>query len=343
MLLPEAWWLMLSGITLVAGAAVCGYWFGRKRLRRARPSGADQRTEIERALTVIEDLEGVAQRLHKAISQHGGATRRFTSRLSRYEREPIFSHHDLCDRSEEMLKQANRLTAEISNAYANLLQQMSHLSTFTELRTDPLTGAANRQALDEALGGLLAAQSRHALPVTLAVVDVDYLKQLNDSRSVLQGDRVLVELVETLRAMVRPCDLLGRYGGEKFVIVMPQTEASVAAELVETMRRAVQETMAITISAGLAASAHGDTCGTLFHRAESALAKAKGAGRNCVFLHEGTAGHIVGIQEHAVERTQAAKTATLERTLADAIANHRPNHAVVHCDEIAATCASSAK
>ncbi|MEX2114674.1 MAG: GGDEF domain-containing protein [Pirellulales bacterium] len=297
MLLPETWWLLIFGITLVTAAAVGGYWFGRKRLRRARPHGQDQRTEIERALSVIEDLEGVAQRLRKAISQHGGATRRYASRLSRYEREPIFSHHDLCDRSEEMLKQANRLTGEISNAYANLLQQMSHLSTFTELRTDPLTGAANRQALDEALSALLAAQSRHAIPISLAVVDIDFFKQLNDARSVLQGDRVLVELVEMLRAMIRPCDVLARYGGEKFVIVMPQTEASIAADRLEAIRRAVQEKMAITVSAGLAASAHGDTCGTLFHRAESALSKAKGAGRNCVYLHEGTAGHIIGTHD----------------------------------------------
>jgi diguanylate cyclase (GGDEF)-like protein len=151
------------------------------------------------------------------------------------------------------------------------------------------------------------------LPVTLALVDVDFFKQWNDARSVLQGDRVLIELVAVLRTLVRPCDVVGRYGGEKFVIVMPQTECSIAADIVESMRRAIQSRTAVTVSAGLAASAHGDTCSTLFNRAESALAKAKGAGRNCVYLHEGTMGHIVGVQP----RTSAAKTATLAKTVAD--------------------------
>ncbi len=195
-----------------------------------------------------------------------------------------------------MLKHANRLTGEISFAYASLLQQMTQLSAFTELRADPLTGAANRQALDEALGEILAGLSRHSTPTTLAFVDIDFFTQLNDSRSRLQGDRVLVALVELLRTQIRPCDLLARYGGEKFVIVMPQTDLSVGADLVETMRRAIQSKLPVTVSAGLAASAHGDTCGTLFNRAESAVAKAKGAGRNCVYLHEGTLGRIVGFE-----------------------------------------------
>jgi diguanylate cyclase (GGDEF)-like protein len=313
MVLPEAWWLLIAGVALLALAAIGGYLTGRKRLNRM---GADwgRRGEIDRAMSVIDELEGVAERLRRAISHHDGAARRFTSRLTKYERTPSFSHHDLCDRAEEMLKHANRLTAEISNAYASLLQQTTHLSMFAELRTDPLTGAANRQTVDETLGDLLAAQTRHSLPVTLALIDVDFFKQLNDAQSVLQGDRVLIELVSVLRTLVRPCDLLGRYGGEKFAIIMPQTEASIAADMVETMRRAIQGRSVVTVSAGLADSAHGDTCSTLFNRAESALAKAKGAGRNCVYLHQGTMGHIVGVQSH----TAAAKTATLNKTLADA-------------------------
>jgi diguanylate cyclase (GGDEF)-like protein len=314
MVLSEAWWLLIAGVALLALAAIGGYLTGRKRLRRIGAELWGRRGEIDRAMSVIDELEGVAERLRRAISQHDGATRRFTSRLTNYERTPKFSHHDLCDRAEEMLKHANRLTAEISNAYASLLQQTTHLSMFAELRADPLTGAANRQAVDETLGDLLAVQTRHSLPVTLVLVDVDFFKQLNDARSVLQGDRVLIELVAVLRSLVRPCDLLGRYGGEKFAIVMPQTEASVAAEMVETMRRAIQARTVVTVSAGLADSAHGDTCSTLFNRAETALAKAKGAGRNCVYLHEGTMGHIVGVQP----RMSAAKTATLAKTLADA-------------------------
>ncbi len=208
MMMPESWWLLLVGVLLLTCAAVFGYRFGRLRLRRVWAERPEQRSEIQRALSVIEDLDGIAARLRKAILQHGGATRRFTSRLTRCERAPNFSHHDLCDRAEEMLKQANRLTGEISFAYASLLQQMTHLSAFTELRSDPLTGAANRLALDETLSGILTAQSRHSTPAALAIIDIDFFKQFNESHNLLQGDRVLVALVEQLHTLIRPCDFL---------------------------------------------------------------------------------------------------------------------------------------
>ncbi len=83
MIVPESWWLLLIGITLLTSAAVFGYRFGRARSRRVGAERSGQRTEIQRALSVIEDLNGIAARLRKAISQHGGATRRFTSRLTR--------------------------------------------------------------------------------------------------------------------------------------------------------------------------------------------------------------------------------------------------------------------
>jgi diguanylate cyclase len=330
MIVPESWWLLFVGISLLTCAAVFGYRYGLLRSRRVWAERPDQRTEIQRALSVIEELDGIAARLRKAISQHGSATRRYTARLTRYEGAPNFSHHDLCDRAEEMLKHANRLTGEISFAYANLLQQMTHLSAFAELRSDPLTGAANRQSLDESLSGILAGLSRHSTPAALAIVDIDFFTQLNDSRSMLQGDRVLVALVELLRRQTRPCDLLARYVGEKFVVVMPQTDLSVGAELVETMRRGVQSKLPVTVSAGVAASAYGDTCSTLFNRAESALAKAKGAGRNCVYLHEGTLGRIVGfeskpLQSRAIAQRPpapqvAATAAAMDETLADVLA-----------------------
>ena len=152
---------------------------------------------------------------------------------------------------------------------------MSHLSAFAELRTDPLTGVANRQALEETLNTLLSEQTRSSEPMSLAMVDIDFFKQLNESRTLLQGDRVLKDLVEILQATVRQCDLLARYGGEEFLIVMPQTELWVAANLAERVRAAVQNKMPITVSIGLAASAHGDTTSTLFGRAEAALAIAK--------------------------------------------------------------------
>ncbi|MGD9722590.1 MAG: GGDEF domain-containing protein [Pirellulales bacterium] len=270
---------------------------------------------------MARDLEGVGGRLRNVVAQNSCAIRRFATRLMRFERAKAVSRAELCDRAEELLKPTNQLQTEISRAYAQLFQQMSHLATFAELRTDPLTGTTNRQALDETLAKLLAVQPRHGLGLSLAMIDIDFFKQLNESRNLLEGDRTLVELVSVLRGSIRQCDLLARYGGEEFVIVMPHTELRWAANLAERIRERVQRKMSITVSIGVAASVHGDSPATLFARTETAVAKAKAAGRNCVALHDGADGRIVGDSDQPREAARPARpanrgaqTATLNKT-----------------------------
>jgi diguanylate cyclase (GGDEF)-like protein len=297
---------LVLGTLLLVPVASCAYWLGRNRPRMLRGRSRERRAEIESALSLAAEFDAVDGRLRAALRQHRRAVRKFAARLSHFERTTDVSRHELSDRADEMQKAALRLTADVSNGYAVLLQQMSHLSTFAELRTDPLTGAANRAKLDEYLNALLAEQTRNAAGLSLAMIDIDFFKQLNDSHSVLQGDRVLQELAALLHGRIRQCDLLARYGGEEFVVVMPRTELCVASELVERMRAAVETNLSITVSIGLAESAHGDTAATLFSRAEAALAKAKNAGRNCVYLHEGTLGRIVGFERPPRDTRPAA-------------------------------------
>lgn len=340
--LPLNWWLLAPGILLLGLTAWGGYRLGRYRLdrhrrRRARQSAVRRRTELARALSLVNDLEAAAERLDKAATTHARAAGKFARRLARYERQPSVSRTELYDRCDEMRKPTDRLLAEISNAYAELQQQMSHLSTFAELRTDPLTGAANRLALDEKVAALLEKQTRATAPLSLAAVDVDFFKQINESRCLLKGDRVLADLARMLGAAVRQCDVVARYAGEEFVIVMPHTELWQAADVAEQIRAAVQTKMSITVSIGVAASAHGDTPSTLLNRADAALVRAKSAGRNCVYLHEGTMGHIVGVKPRSAPKPASvgAKTCTNgDKTIVDEIrrclpANGRSNSEAV--------------
>ncbi len=296
-----AFFYVLLGTLLLVPVAGCAYWLGRNRPHILRGRSRERRAEIESALSLAGELDAVDGRLRAALRQHGRAVRKFVARLSRFERQADVSRHELSDRADEMQQAAQRLTADVANCYTVLLQQMSHLSTFAELRSDPLTGTANRATLDESLNALLAGQTRAAAGVSLAMIDIDFFKQINDSRSLLLGDRVLQELSELLRGQIRQCDLLARYGGEEFVVVMPRTELCVASDLVERIRAAVETSLSITVSIGLAESAHGDTAATLFSRAEAALARAKNAGRNCVYLHQGTLGRIVGFRSRPRE------------------------------------------
>jgi diguanylate cyclase (GGDEF)-like protein len=333
---PESSWLLSLGTTVLVLTAIGGYWLGRYRLRPTRQIRKQQRPEINRALSIVGDLESVATHLRRSLSLHGSALRKFAAHLVRYERDKGVARHELCDQADEMLKPAMRLTAEISHAYAQLAQQMTHLATFAELRTDPITGTANRLALEETVDVLLSEQGSHTVALTLAMIDIDFFAQQNDARNPLHGDRVLNDLVEVLRATIRQCDLLARYGGDAFVIVMPRTEPCAAAELAERIRTAVQNRMSITVSIGLAASVHGDAPNTLLGRADAALAEAKSAGRNCVYLLEGTSGHVVGVKDDHVPQPRllpATNPGKGNRTIVDGPVSQSASQSAPRQDE----------
>ena len=292
-------WSPAQTSTLLALVATLGYIVGRLRYRREMANRAKSRQEIMRARAVARELENIGHQLQKALESHIPAVNKFSSQLSRLEQKPEVSWHELCDRADEMLKPILRLSSQISQAYSELLQQTADLASFAELRTDPLTAVANRRAFDESLATYIARQTRYGEPLSLAILDIDFFKQVNDVHGHLQGDRVLQNLAALLRGAVRDCDMVARFGGEEFVLLMPQTELHAACSLTERIRGSVQQLLPITVSVGLAAAVEDDTPDNLIARADAALYQAKGAGRNCVCLHEGSSGRIVGIKSSA--------------------------------------------
>ncbi len=281
---------------LLAVAATLGYLLGRRPIRLPDTAQADSRNEIARALAVAHEFESIAERLQAALGSHLPAIARFQRRLDRIEGTPSGSWQELCDRADELLKPTMRLGTEISHSYAEILRQMTHLSSFAELRADPLTGLNNRRAFDESLQALTAEQGRYPTSLSLAMIDVDSFKLINDTHGHLAGDRALKELAASLKASVRECDFLARYGGEEFVVLMPRTELHAACNLAERMRSGVAASPPLTISIGLAQWLPSDTPSTFLSRADTALYAAKDSGKNCVYLHEGETGRIVGIR-----------------------------------------------
>jgi len=298
-----SFWITL----LLAVAATFGYLLGRRQIRQPAASQPDGRGEILRALAVAKELESIAERLRAAMSSHLPAIAKFQRRLERIEGSPSGSWQELCDRADELLKPTIRLGTEISHSYAEILRQMAHLASFAELRSDPLTGINNRRAFDESLQALTAEQLRYPSPLSLAMIDVDCFKQINDTHGHLQGDRVLQELAGDLKASVRECDFLARYGGEEFVVLMPRTELHAACNLAERFRASVAKNMPLTISIGLAEWLPSDTPSSFVSRADTALYAAKDGGRNCVYLHEGETGRIVGIRNVSQEKLPREK------------------------------------
>ena len=162
---------------------------------------------------------------------------------------------------------------------------------------DPLTGAANRRALMQALETELARASRQHTPLALLMVDIDHFKRVNDHYGHLAGDHVLRHIVGVLRQRLRASDVLGRYGGEEFMVLLPGTDLHGAAQLAEQLRQAVQaapcewqgQHIPFTVSIGVAASADtpadpSRTSEALLQAADQALYRAKDDGRNRVAL-----------------------------------------------------------
>ncbi len=156
---------------------------------------------------------------------------------------------------------------------------------------DSLTGCFNRRYLDETLERELSRSRREGYPLALVILDLDFFKQINDTYGHLAGDRALIVLAETLRADIRHEDVLCRYGGEEFVILMPRMPLDKAVERAESWRCKIADIrvsfgnfkLSFTASAGVAAYPdHGKMPDELTHAADTALYVAKNSGRNRV-------------------------------------------------------------
>ncbi len=165
-----------------------------------------------------------------------------------------------------------------------------HTRIIRQNRLDPLTSALNRRALEDALQQM---QHSHEGSVTscfaLAMLDIDHFKEINDTHGHDAGDQVLKCLVTRINSLIRATDILGRYGGEEFLILLPTTSRSDAVRLAERIRTAIEEqplsskAITITVSIGLACFPNdAPTALEAVKLADRALYRAKREGRNRV-------------------------------------------------------------
>ncbi|WP_116452984.1 GGDEF domain-containing protein [Blastococcus litoris] len=141
--------------------------------------------------------------------------------------------------------------------------------------TDPLTGVANRRAWEAEAGRHLARAARTGEPLSFALLDLDDFKEVNDREGHGAGDALLRDLTAGWSARLRQADLLGRYGGDEFVLCLPATDSSGAREILQQLAA----THAFAWSVGIAAAQHGDTLTTVLARADADLYLQKRSGR----------------------------------------------------------------
>jgi diguanylate cyclase len=171
----------------------------------------------------------------------------------------------------------------------NLHLELDHASALA--RHDPLTDVLNRKGLNEALAREIAGMQRKDTPLSIALLDIDDFKKLNDQLGHETGDKALIHLVKVARECMRPVDSVARYGGEEFVILMPDTVLEQGIQTMVRLQRALtkmffladaKKKVLITFSAGVAQLAPGESGDDAIRRADRAMYLAKRAGKNRV-------------------------------------------------------------
>jgi diguanylate cyclase len=196
-------------------------------------------------------------------------------------------------REQEVTARLKSLSERVAHMEQEALGYREHLEEQRQKAlVDPLTGLPNRAAWSERLEQEIAQWQQHGNTLSLAMLDLDHFKRINDNYGHLAGDKVLKIIATVLRKRLRSHDFIARFGGEEFVLLLPATPPAVGAKLLETLRAAIEacpfhfkgERVTITLSMGLASFRPGEHSDLVLKRADQALYRAKNAGRNRVEL-----------------------------------------------------------
>ena len=191
-------------------------------------------------------------------------------------------------RSRDEMEVARQEVQDAEARIHELEEKLEHLSEL--VREDQLTGSLNRRGLDEVLEREVSRSERRKAPLCIAMLDLDDFKKLNDTHGHTAGDHALIHLVKVVKDTLRAMDVIARFGGEEFMVVLPETPLEDAVQTVTRVQRELtkqifmynNQKLLITFSAGVALHAHGESQESIIQRADEALYKAKKAGKNRV-------------------------------------------------------------
>lgn len=211
-----------------------------------------------------------------------GSLQSIVASLEQFQLEQNEQHKSMSEQLTEMSKRVEKMEEEARQANENLQKQRE------KLLRDTLTNLPNREAYNIRLQQEFDRWQRYQRPLVFAIADVDLFKRINDDYGHAAGDKVLKIIARTLQKQLRKTDFIARFGGEEFVMLLPETSLEAAELALEKLRAAVEacpfrfkdKPLTITSSFGATQFAEGDSIATAFDRADRALYKAKDAGRN---------------------------------------------------------------
>jgi len=212
----------------------------------------------------------------------------------------------------ELTSYKAKLTREILTSHLTNASLYQHARLTSQ--TDVLTGVGSRRLLDDKLEAECARAKRYRRPFSVAIIDLDNFKTINDAFGHATGDEALKKLAGCMKSQKRTPDILARYGGDEFVILMPETKADDAVILLERIRTKVgqikfAENFSLTISCGIAESLpdRNDSASEVIRRADLALYEAKSAGRDCVKIWNKNMSKVLKATDIEVEQIRELK------------------------------------
>ncbi|MFQ6538134.1 MULTISPECIES: biofilm regulation diguanylate cyclase SiaD [Aphanothece] len=261
-------------------------------------SGLDDELDA-RVESLLKDPQYIGHPLREALAD---LTARMAQNLTRLERIIRISDryqtdfqdhvHDLSKSYDRRIRSLER-AIRISDRYQSRLHDINHALQLISTH-DQLTGVPNRRLLSDRCRAEDKRAARHGTTYSMALIDVDYFKRVNDTYGHSVGDAVLVELAKVLRSCIRDFDLCARWGGEEFLALFVDADITMAERISQRMIDRVRQlrvsaeghVVNITVSIGVAQHLREEDYAATFSRADAVLLQAKSAGRDRILLDE---------------------------------------------------------
>ena len=285
---------LLFGTTLLALGLAMGFWMAKR-------GAASELANAARIALEQQSMLALMRNMASWTNDFAGDFARYQSKMESLSRvaadgKTTSTKEGIQELLDQIVSANEALQSRLNNAELKLEDQTKQLAGYlTEARTDALTGLANRKAFDQKLDECFQKWQHTGATFSLAMVDVDHFKKVNDTYGHPAGDAVLREMATRLADIKHDSLLVARYGGEEFAILIDGPE-TVAAEIMERLRKNIAGkafeadgvSIPVTISCGVSRILSEDRVGKLVRRADEALYSAKMEGRNRVFVHNGT-------------------------------------------------------
>ncbi|HET6882947.1 MAG TPA: diguanylate cyclase [Pirellulales bacterium] len=302
------WLVIIGGLVLLVDLAVgvaIGWWIHEANHDRQQAVNARQAID---ALRHLHDLTcDVAGRVSRHVTKVDAISQELIALRANCNGP---KDHAVVDAVSRIVQVNDELTQQLSEAKLEICRQAETIEVqAAAAMADLVTGLPNRRGFDDELRRRLAQWQQQDLPISVLMIDVDNLHELEKEHGQQAADAVLRGVADVLTETMRTMDLIARYDGDQFAVALPGTRLSEAQATAERLRGAVaargfhvaETPVNITISQGVAEAQAGDNMGSLLERTNLALAASHDAGGNCAYLHDG--GRCTAIVKEADDET----------------------------------------